>query len=593
MSGDTGWDDPFDRGSAVPQGVVRAFAVFALLWAFAYLVWRTLFTLDGADLPASLLLLGAEILAVVVFAARVRSASAAPAAPVDAPDAPLPDTTAVVDATGSSIDELRATLVTLRRVVGLSRIVVVDTDGSRELRTIAERFQVVVVEPSVTVAEAVTGAGTAWVLMMRGGDLIMPDLISICAALCSAPEVGVIQVGVEEANPGSFDTDPEGRWSLDPFERQVVSPSLAARGSIPWLGDTPVMLREAVFPHLEGLTLPADSRRAGVAVAAAGMTVTYLPRTLARIPAPQGLMERLDRRRVHLRSGWAVLGSLRGLSGPARISHLLVAAPFIAALQRLMLVSAAIFVLGFAQVPLRAAAVDLAVIAVPSYLLRWNAHILLGRGRLGPFSVLRGELRTFGVDLFSFRNSRRGSTTARFGLVVAAIVALDAAVIVASVSVWKAWTNQLPGEVAAVALAITAVFLGAAMETVIDAVARRQRRLNHRVRLGLVTCRLEEHDGELVDLSTGGAGVVVPCDIETAPKVGEVTTIAFRIPDAEGAWRNVSALAHVAHRAVDRDGGTRIGVRFDEPTDAPLDPVIEFLTIDRRLVALGRRQLLV
>jgi hypothetical protein len=34
----------------------------------------------------------------------------------------------------------------------------------------------------------------------------------------------------------------------------------------------------------------------------------------------------------------------------------------------------------------------------------------------------------------------------------------------------------------------------------------------------------------------------------------------------------------------------RLGLAFDDPTDAPLDPVVEFLTIDRRLVALGRHE---
>ena len=104
-----------------------------------------------------------------------------------------------------------------------------------------------------------------------------------------------------------------------------------------------------------------------------------------------------------------------------------------------------------------------------------------------------------------------------------------------------------------------------------------------------MTCRLQELDGQLVDLSTGGAGVVLPCGLETAPEPETVTTMAFRIPDADGAWRSVTTLVHVAHRAVEGDNETRVGLTFDDPTDAPLDPVVEFLTIDRRLVALGRR----
>ena len=167
--------------------------------------------------------------------------------------------------------------------------------------------------------------------------------------------------------------------------------------------------------------------------------------------------------------------------------------------------------------------------------------------------------------------------------------ALDIAVFIAAFAVWRDWGDRLGGSSTAVALVLTAGFLGVAMEVLLDALMRRQRRQNHRVRLGLVTCRLEQLDGRLADLSTGGAGVLIEAPIGEVPEPGTVTTVAFRIPDASGAWRNVSALVHIAHVAAEGADATRVGLSFDDPTDAPLDPVVEFLTIDRRLVALGRR----
>ena len=93
----------------------------------------------------------------------------------------------------------------------------------------------------------------------------------------------------------------------------------------------------------------------------------------------------------------------------------------------------------------------------------------------------------------------------------------------------------------------------------------------------------------LADLSAGGAGVLIDAPVDDVPTAGTVTTVSFRIPDASGAWRNVSALVQIAHVSPAGPDTTRVGLAFDEPTDAPLDPVVEFLTIDRRLVGFGRR----
>lgn len=592
MSADPPGVDPFSRNRHTSERVVAVSVRVALLTSIVYLGWRAIFTLDGADQPAALLLLAAETLAVVVFAGRARAASHPPVEVVTSPDAPRLDTAAVIDATSTSIDELRTTLVSLRRVEGIDRIIVVDREGSRWLRTIAERFDAVVMEQSVTFDEAVQAAATSWVLVLRSGDLPMPDLVSVCASRCSSPDVAVVQVGVEEADPTSFEHDPDGHWSLEPFDQQVIRPSLAARGSIPWYGDGPALVRRAAVAHRTAGHMLDDSRRVGLELIARGMTVTQLPLTLARVRGPHGLGESLVRRHDRTRRALGALNpaALRAVNRDARVAHLVAVVAPLAAIQRVLLVAAAIAVLGFGQAPMDVALVDAALFAVPSYLLRWNSHVLLGRGRLGPFSILRSELRSLGVDLAPFGKVRAEANRAGLMVLVLTVVALDAAVIVAALSMWRDWSDRLAPSVAGVALLATGGFLAVAMEVLLDAMARRQRRAGHRVRLGLVTCRVEEHDGQLVDLSTGGAGVVVAASLDETPAVGDATTVSFRIPDADGAWRNVSALVTIAHRTEDAEGGTRLGLAFDDPTDAPLDPVVEFLTIDRRLVALGRHE---
>jgi hypothetical protein len=403
--------------------------------------------------------------------------------------------------------------------------------------------------------------------------------------------VGVVQVGIEEADPGSYEHDPHGRWSLTPFEQQVVRPSLAGRGSIPWFGHEPALIRTEAFVASEEAFggEPVTDVDRGIAIQRAGFHVTCVPITLARVRGPRNLGESLGRRHTTLRTqvAAALSAPVRSLPRSERWSHRIALIGPLAAVQRILLTAAAVLVLGFAQQPLDASAIDLLVIAVPTYLLRWSVHLLLGRGRLGPLSILRSELRTLGVDLslFRTRHNQRGNLR----LLVTVELVLVAAVGITAMSVWQDWGDRLSAETAAVALVITAGFIGAGMEVLLDAVTRRQRRLNYRVRLGLVTCLFQEMEGVLVDLSTGGAGIALPCVPEAVPEAGTVTTVAFRIPDAGGSWRNVSTLVQVAYVAPGLSGKTKVGLAFDDPTVAPLDPVVEFLTIDRRLVTLGRR----
>ena len=579
--------DPFTAPSPVGEWVVRWSARLALAWLALYLTYRVLFTLDGVSPFAAGLLLGAEALGVLVFGLRVRSASVEPLRPEDVVDAPRPSVTAVIDASGASIDELRTTLVSCRRLEGLERTLVVDTEGSRWLRTIAERFDATALDPHIDAITAIADANAMWVLTLQAGDLPMPDLLDLAATVCSAPDVGIAQMGIEEADPSSYEYDPSGRWSLGPFEQQVVRPSLAARGSLPWYGDGPALVRPAAIRDAADRS---STVALGIHAITTGYRVTIIPRTLARVRGPQTLGESLAGRDHHGRPlAAAARGRLTGLPRSAAVAHRLGALPFLSAVQRVLLVVAAVVAMVFGRLPMNAHAVDLAVIAIPAYVLKWNAQLLLGRGRLGPFSVMRSELRSIGVDIHIAARGTEPVRHHRLSLLAALVGALDVAVFVAAFAVWRDWGDRLPGSSTAVALVLTAGFLGVAMEVLLDALMRRQRRQNHRVRLGMVTCRLEQLDGRLADLSTGGAGVLIDAPIDEVPEPGTVTTVAFRIPDASGAWRNVSALVHIAHVAAEGADATRVGLSFDDPTDAPLDPVVEFLTIDRRLVSLGRR----
>ena len=316
----------------------------------------------------------------------------------------------------------------------------------------------------------------------------------------------------------------------------MVRPSLASRGSIPWFGGERALVRTEAFLRAEegrdGETFTDTGR--GIAIQGAGFHVTCVPVMLARIRGPLNLGESLSRRQTRLR----------------------------------------------AQVK---AAIGAPVRSLPRN-ERWSHRVAL----VGPFSIFRSDLRTISADLFLFRYERhhRGSN---LRLLMVVVVALDVAVAVTALSAWRDWAGRLSAETTAIALALTAGFLGVATGVLLDALIRRQRRRNHRVRLDLVTCLFQQTEGVLVDLSTGGACIALSCHLDAVPQAGTVTTLAFRIPDAVGSWRNVSTLVRVAYVTPGVPGETKVGLAFDDPIDGSLDPVIEFLTIDRRLVTLGRR----
>ena len=578
--------DPYQAPLPASLPTIRWSARAALASGTAYVAFRLLFTLDGTALATALLLLIAEALGLVVFALRATAAWHEPEQPVDVPDAPLPSTTVVVDAAGSTAEAVRTSLVSCGRLRGAERIVVADPCDAAAIRAVAERFGAAVVVQAATRVAAETSA--MWVLVVRAGDLPLPDALELLATPCSAPDVGIVQLGVEEANPSSFEHDPTGRWSLAPFEHQVLRPSLAAQGSIPWYGDVPAMVRPASIRDAQDTS--GSTIDLGIHANALGYRVTLVPRTLARLRGPQSLAESLrDRfaRTSALRR--RAVGRMEDVPRDLRRPFRLALAEPLAAIQRCLLVAVGVLAMGYGQLPIAGSTIAVALFGLPAYALRWQAQTLLGRGRLGRFSVLRSELRSVGVDLTFGYGGNLGGLRGRLVVLGMMTTLIALAVAVGAVAVWRDWSGRMPIGATAVTLALAAGFLIVAAEVLLDALARRQRRRNHRVRLGRVSCRLEGRRGELRDLSMGGCGLAIEAGAEPLPSRDETVTVSFRIPDADGAWRDVVTTGRVAHIRATGPGEHRVGLAFVNPTEHALDPVVEFLTIDRRLVALGRR----
>lgn len=567
------------------RGLTRVVALTAVMWGAGYLGWRMTATRDGADAATWMTLLVAEILGFAVFGVRVWHAwpSSRPALPRSA----RPDISVVIDATGAAVADVRATLIGVREMDGRPDAHVVDRLGDRWLRTVAQRVGSVVLDRDVDLDGAIAGAPCDWVLYLRPGDVPVFDLIDRVSGRCG-DGAAVVQLAVDDVDPTPLDDGP-GPWSAtDAFERQVMRPALAARVSVPWYGDSPALVRTGAIANVGLARRAADCMadeadrwwRTGVRLLQAGERITAVPDVLVRGRSPRSLDERLRLRRdVAARRR----RSLRAVERPIRVgpstqlAHLAAGmGAVMGAWVRLLQAAALVLVLGFGQVPLVATFVGLLVIMAPTYILRWSAHLLLGQGRLGPLSLLRGELRTLGADLGVLGLSSSKWWLRRQivlnGMLVALIVAAGTRVF----AIWRSWESHLPGATAA-ALALAAVLIGVATGVAADCHTAVQRRAHRRVRLGLVTCRVEEHEGFLVDLSLGGVSVLLPTAGEAALTPASVTTLSFRVPATNGQWRAVSTVVRVVRSSVDDEGGVRLGLEFDDPTAGPLDTVEQFL----------------
>lgn len=570
------------------EATIAAAAVAALGWGLAYVLWRAAGTITGdAALLAGAVLLLAEIVGLLLFAARVRIALRPPASFAPVPGVPLPDVTVVVDGTDADPRDLHATLIAVRRVEGVRAASVVGLGGSLDLQALAGRLGVAVDERSR--GDAIAAAPSSWVLLVRAGEVIDPTIVEAAAPLCSAPDMAVVQVGFDDADPASPHHDPLGQWSIRGFEQHVQRRSLATAPTMPWFGDGPALVRRSALMTIDGFVFDGDhvsEWETGLTLARNGFRVTAVAQTLARVRRPANIEQASRTRWRNQRARLAMLapsnlGWWRDLPSGAATAHTAVAIGPLSSFYRWLLVLAAVLVLGFAQVPIAAAPEAFIVAAAPAYLLRWNANLMIGRGHLRPGSLLRAELQHLGADANTVALAGPPRLLGGAGLLVATMGALALAVALGAAGVWRDRIDPLPGEYIAIAMVLSAGLLGIGVAVLIDALLNRQRRRHRRTRLGQVTCRLGEFEGRLADVSSAGAGVELAGTADSIAATlcpGGPTTLSFRIPDAVGAWRSVSTVVTVMYVGGDT-GSVRAGVAFDDPTSGALDPVIEFLDL--------------
>ena len=563
----------------------RLVVLSAAVSGLVYLAWRFAFTGAGASPATWSLLLAAETIGLTVFAARAWQAwPTRHAMPESGEEF---DLTVVVEATGERAADLRTTLVAVRAMTGRPPVLVVDQQGNRWLRTVAERVGGGVLEGRDDLYAAIARARSDWVLVLAPGDVPEPDLVARVGPYCSE-ELTVLQLAPAEVEPDLCDEGLRPVSPVDTHETHVVRPGLSARMSIPLYGDGPVLVRRKAVTSLVTDNPPAGAAdradrwwKAGIALTEAGGRIGATAVSAVRVQTEPWVAERAllsgEIRSRRLRTLPTVARPSRLGWGPALAHTTSTVVPLASAAVRVLQAVVLVLVLGLGRTPLTASSAGLLFLAVPAYGLRALAHHVIGRGRLRPLDLVRHELRTIGPTLSSvLPPPDRGRFTGRLVLELLTSVVV-VALAVGVVTTWFDVGDRPSGSIVAVAMALAAVSVGLALAVIADARSTSQRRRYRRVRLRMVTCRVEEHEGFLVDISTGGVSVALPGAGNGGPQPGTHTTLAFRVPTSTGHWRAVSTLVYVVRSVPDEEGGLHLGLEFDDPGAAPLDAVAEFL----------------
>jgi hypothetical protein len=574
-------------------------ASVGLLAAVAYLVWRAGWSWEGARWWLTWPLLFAEVAAaaggaLLAWALWPRRRSTV------AGRAPLPGAVdVVVRADGHPDAELRATLISVRRVFGIERVHVATAGPTARLHQAAADHRGSVLELAADDPAALVACSSLtapWVLLLDAGDVLADDVLLRCADVITG-DVGAVQVAVTSSEGDSAEHQADGHHELH-AERVSILPALGDRGTA-FITESVTLLRTEA--------LAAGAARRGHREQAAWRTTLALWRkgwrVVTTVGAPAAV--RVSRRDAHdvledrtVRAGAArelVLGRDgalfgRGWSPRQRLSMLAWSVRPLAGFRRtvMMIVIAGSLLAG--RAPFRLDPVPLALGFLPAFVLVPLGLFLLSDYSLRPGDRTRWSLRTLGPAWRSLAMPPAGtdlqvvSPTPIFAahLAPASVVVLIS-VIVAMRGVSERLTGALHEfpERDLVLLLLAALWLLAmALDSLrLLGVGRALRSSNRRP--AALPAEVGDDTGFVVDLSIGGAGVVLP----HAPLPGERMTMRMAIPHSSGC---TTAELPVIIRHVRRDLGGQwlVGTEFTSVPSSATDALAEYAVVDPAITRL-------
>lgn len=596
------------------EWLARPLAVAALVVGVAYLVWRAVFTGDGANPVAFWLLWSAETYGLVMLLATAHQAWRVPPPPREGP--PLPDDPPAVDVLVCTYNEpVEVVAATVAAAASLEypqfRVHVLDDGARPEIADVAARYGAVwrtradnahAKAGNINTALAAEDGPDAPIVLVLDADHVPhPRLLADTVGYFADPNVALVQTPHEFLNRDSVQHHRSGAHEQSLFFR-VLNPGRDRDNAVFWAGSA-ALLRRRALDDVGGIATETitEDYHTTIKLHRRGWRSRFHNVPLVRGLAPDDLAAFLLQRRR-----WALgnLASLRTGDNPLRGSGLTVAQRlhylwsgvwFLSGVQRLVLWGVLLAALWAGAVP---ASWDPALFLVwwPAWMaLSMVASSALGRGHLKHRPALHHHVLAAAVYGFAAVGSvlprlQRFKVTpktagsgggvaelrvARLPLVVGVALLAGAAVRGGEVAIGVALLPALPHG----ALLIVALFSAWELAVVVDAVAaaarRRQSRRHYRVPAALPAL-VAGAGGTVTDVSLSGVGARLHDGEPAPPEEGAHVPVDLVVPSADGDTVTVRAAATVVR--VSRGGdSTHVGLRFDALDDAAFAAVSSYV----------------
>lgn len=263
----------------------------ALAAGAVYLLWRLLFTGEGAHPVMFFLLLAAEVFGLVRFWME-QSLLGSPRPVTRSPELGVaPDADVVVVVTDEPESEVRAALLSARLVRGYREIRIVDRDDRPEIRALADRLGITRVKGGwqadlgELVDAAVDAGESLYTLLVPADVVVMPDALEVAAPAFDQPDVAVAVCRVEHTNASR--EIHYGGYGEELLRDTLMIDRLDREGALPWWPGMAVVRRSALL-EAGGISngRQSFSLATGVRLQAAGWRITDVPVVTARRLAP-------------------------------------------------------------------------------------------------------------------------------------------------------------------------------------------------------------------------------------------------------------------------------------------------------------------
>ncbi len=601
--------------------LIRAVALVAVVWGGVYLGWRVLDTWERTQPALFSLLFACEVFGWFMLASfcflswRIPRSTRPPIARAHSADV-------VVCTYDEGVDVLEATLLGCARIAYPHLTWVLDDGRRPEVRELARRFGARYVTRSDNshakagnINHALDLLDGELLLVLDADHVPQPDILDATVGYFDDPDVAVVQTPHDFSNQDSFQHFATGKHDQSMFF-EVILPGKDRHNGVFWCGSA-ALIRRAALIEVGGVATRtiAEDFHTTIKMHRRGWKTRYHGETLVQGLAPHDLSSFLLQRDRWARGNLAVFKTTenplvaRNLTLAQRVSYLSSLLAYFVPLQRLGLLAVLTVMLVSGRLPMHATLGGFLVFWLPWIALDMAASALLCRGRASLWDGTYSMLLTMGIFARAVA-SLVGPSPSRFEvtpkdgiddggwralrqleLVLVIAVVLAAALVLRGLA--AAGLAPLPtlGTAPLVIGLVLGVWeLGLMTAALVKVGQRRQLRRHYRAP-GRLAAVVEDRIVRVVDLTTGGVGLVSPVAIER----GTRTELSLDLPLVDGHSRSTHLLLTVTECRPDRVASDRwrVGGTVVPRGEADRTALVEYchlVATRSRLLSSGRLQ---